>query len=364
MKTFLCQCGNTLYFENSHCLVCARDVGFLPDMLELSALQPLDAEHGTALFNGRRYRRCRNYTAFDICNWMIPDSDPNAYCQSCRLSQLIPNLSEAQNLTLWQRIESAKRRLLYTLYRLRLPVISREDDPDSGLAFEFIEGRGGQDEFSNTLNEHKRVLTGHRSGVITINLKEAEHSAREEMREKMNERYRTLLGHFRHEIGHYYWDRLIRDAGRLQDFRQLFGDERLDYPMAQRNYYASGPPVNWQATWISAYASSHPWEDWAETWAHYMHMMDTLDTANNYQFSIQGSPIADPMPALRSNAQTETGSSTSFNELVTDWERLFTALNSLNRSMGLEDAYPFVITGLTLKKLSFLHNVAAQTALN
>jgi hypothetical protein len=355
LRTSLCQCGNTLHFENSVCLVCGRSVGYLPDAGRLSALEPEEDGCWRGLANGRRYRKCGNYQAYDVCNWMVSAEDGHKYCASCRLNHIIPNLNEPQNLTLWHRIEVAKRRLLYTLYALELPVIGRELDPVRGLAFEFLADRENQDEFSNEVVPRQRVVTGHRTGMITINIMEAEHSAREEMREKMNEGYRTLLGHFRHECGHYFWDRLIRNSDRLEPFRALFGDERWDYDAALARYYSDGPPSGWNDCWISAYASAHPWEDWAETWAHYLHMVDTLETAHDFGFSIQGRPVRAPAEA----GQTVSGYLTpvGFDRLLQDWEQLSVALNALNRSMGLADAYPFVIAGLTLNKLRFVHDV-------
>ena len=256
MKTFVCHCGNTLYFENSRCLVCKRMVGYLPDDGMISALEPQDNGNWLALVDRHTYRMCKNYSDYNVCNWMVPAHDPHPYCLSCRLNHIIPNLGEGQNLTLWYRIESAKRRLLYTLYELHLPVIGRHSDPKKGLAFEFLADETSDNEFRNELIPDHHVITGHRGGIITINLREAEDSAREVMREKMNERYRTLLGHFRHEIGHYYWDRLIVDMDRVGEFRRIFGDERQDYEQSLRKYYQDGPPSDWQSIWISAYASS------------------------------------------------------------------------------------------------------------
>ncbi|MDH5472990.1 MAG: putative zinc-binding peptidase [Gammaproteobacteria bacterium] len=355
MKTFRCHCGNVLNFENSICLSCNRKLGYLPDEKQLSALEPTGKGQWQALVNNQHYRQCKNYTDHDVCNWMVPVNDHHAYCESCRLNHTIPNLSETQNITLWYRIESAKRRLLYTLFNLNLPVIGRAEDPAKGMAFDFLQDEMGRDEFSNELSIKKTIATGHSDGTITINLLEAEHSSREEMREKMNEAYRTLLGHFRHESGHYYWDRLINGTDNITGFRELFGDEQLDYTIALNNYYNQGPPEYWQNVWISAYASVHPWEDWAETWAHYLHMVDTLETAHDFGFQIHGVDIASP----NIDGQMASGyqAPASFDELFTDWCRLSTALNALNRSMGLEDAYPFVISITALDKLRYVHQI-------
>lgn len=351
VKTFRCVCGNTLYFENSRCLECGRAVGFSFQRREMITLEPAGDDRWSGLQDGTTYHLCQNYSAYQVCNWLVPAEDDNSYCESCRLNHIIPNLTDSNNLNLWYRVEAAKRRLLYTLHQLELPIVGREKEPDSGLAFQFLENEINGDEFSNDIFERQHVLTGHVSGMITINLLEAEHSAREEMRERMNESYRTLIGHFRHESGHYYWDRLIAERPeRLEGFRRLFGDERVDYSESLTSYYANGPRVDWSMDCISAYASSHPWEDWAETWAHYLHMVDTLDTAVNCGF----------VPAVtfsKGNGQ-ETD---SLAKLLDQWEHLSRGLNSLNRSMGLPDAYPFIISPKVAEKLEFIHTVIGHS---
>lgn len=318
-------------------------------------VQGSDGELLQAEGRSETYRWCRNHHDYDVCNWLVPSRSSNDYCASCRLNHVIPNLGEPKNLTLWFRMEQAKRRLLYTLFRLGLSVEDRQQDPASGLGFEFLQDEIQADGFNHELTVRQTVMTGHASGMITLNLSEAEPSAREEMREQMNERYRTLLGHFRHESGHYFWDRLIHNTTYLEGFRKLFGDERRDYTEALSQHYASGPPTHWESQWISAYASAHPWEDWAETWAHYLHMIDTLETAHDFGFQIDGSVIASPQP--QNDDFIPFYGPGSFNALVADWSRLSTALNSLNRSMGMEDAYPFVIAPTSLKKLRFVHRV-------
>jgi hypothetical protein len=201
-------------------------------------------------------------------------------------------------------------------------------------------------------------MTGHHSGIITINIMEAEDSAREMMREQMNEGYRTLLGHFRHEIGHYYWDRLVNGTEYLAQFRELFGDERLDYQQALRDYYQRGQETGWQSGYISAYASSHPWEDWAETWAHYLHMVDTLETANDAGFSIESRRASAPAESVNRDFLQIPGE--SFDALMEDWSSLVIGLNALNRSMGLPDAYPFILSAPAMNKLRFVHQLVSS----
>ncbi len=349
MKSFACHCGNTLYFENSICLSCGRTAGFLPGPMRVAGLDAAGDERWREPGGDKVWRRCRHWRDHNVCNWMVAVEDPEDHCLSCRLNLVIPDLGTPGNLQLWFRIESAKRRMLYTLFRLHLPLTGRAEDPDRGLGFEFLADDTGFYAHAPQSN----VVTGHRAGVITINIREAEDSAREEIRAMMNERYRTLLGHFRHEIGHYYWDRMLAGSDRLEAFRALFGDERQDYSRALEAYYSDGPPVGWEESWISAYATAHPWEDWAETWAHYLHMVDTLETAHDYGFSIEGRRLAAPRAGVR--AASGHAPAAPFEVLIEDWGALTVALNALNRSMGLPDAYPFALTGKPLEKLAFVH---------
>ncbi|HXK20491.1 MAG TPA: putative zinc-binding metallopeptidase, partial [Polyangiaceae bacterium] len=190
------------------------------------------------------------------------------------------------------------------------------------------------------------VLTGHASGVITLNIREADEVAREQIRQRLDERYRTLLGHFRHESGHFYWDELLRDSAELDEFRRLFGDERADYAEALAKHYAGGAPPDWQASFVSSYAASHPWEDFAETWAHYLHISDSLETASSFEsIGVAAAPR-------------------DFDQLVRAWVRLSLALNSINRSMGLPDTYPFVLSGPSIEKLRFVDAVVRRAALH
>lgn len=327
-------------------------LGFVPEELQLTALTITPQGLYKVATNDNLYRQCKNYWQHDVCNWMVPADDPNELCQSCRLNVTIPNLEKPGNFTLWYRMELSKRGLLYTLYKLNLPVVGRSIEPVTGLGFSFLEDQI-EDEYGNELTVKDYVVTGHSAGLITLNLSEAQDSARIEMREKMNERYRTLIGHFRHESGHYYWDRLIKHSDLLEPFRAMFGDERLSYTQALEHYYQNGPSENWQNVWISAYASMHPWEDWAETWAHYLHMVSTLETANNYEISIAGNQVKNPL--LKSDNVDEAYTAISFTQLFNDWCRLTKSINAINRSMGHDDAYPFVISITALDKLRFVH---------
>lgn len=352
MKTYRCQCGARLHFENSLCVNCQFELGFLPDARVLSALQPLQDGRYRATHNDAVYHKCHNYQHHHVCNWMVPEADDHKLCFSCRLSEIIPDLSKAKNIELWARVERAKRRLLYSLMWLELPIVGRDADPEHGLAFHLMEDQG-YSEFVQVMPMEEQVITGHKSGVITLNIAEADPVSREQSRARMQEAYRTLLGHFRHEAGHFYWDRLLRQSSRLDDFRGLFGDERSDYDSRLQAYYAQGPAPGWQARWVSAYASAHPWEDWAETWAHYLHMIDTLETACDYSFD-----VCDTGARVASHPQFSAAylSTISIYDLINEWSHLSVALNDMNRSMGLADAYPFVLTDIIIDKLAFIHD--------
>ena len=234
---------------------------------------------------------------------------------------------------------------MYQLLRLKLPFTNKLQDAETGIVFDFM---ADENSFEG------RVLTGHDNGNITINISEADDIEREMARKRMNEVYRSLLGHFRHEIGHYYFDRLISNTDHIHQFRHLFGDERMDYAAALDNYYRQGPATNWSQQFISAYATSHPWEDWAETWAHYLHILDTLETA--YAFGLRVDPlVAEADDALNADINYDPYKIKSIESLLKLWLPLTFALNSLNRSMGLQDTYPFFITDAVRQKMKFIH---------
>lgn len=341
MRLFLCgHCGARLHFENTACLRCGRTVGFLAPEGELAALESA-GDNGwrrDAGDNGQPlWRKCENYAVHGVCNWMIPAQGGASFCTACALNRVIPDLTRNGNQALWGKMETAKRRLVYTLLRLGLPVVPKSFDPAKGLAFEFLE--------DTVFDEDKKILTGHAEGVVTINLAEADDAVRERMRLDLREVYRTLLGHFRHESGHYYWDVLVRDDPRVEEVREVFGDEREDYAAALKRHYAREIPADWHEAYVTPYAAAHPWEDWAETWAHCLHILDTLETAAAQGLEIRSAcgrvEIADPFER-------------DFGGVLDDWHALRLLLNSLNRSMGLADAYPFVISPAVARKLHFV----------
>jgi len=355
MKLFLCDCPqqNPLFFESVVCNVCGRLVGYCPEESLLQTFDPSPEEDG--LWKSSKspllWRQCENYSVHQVCNWMVAADDPNPLCRACRLNDVIPDLNIPLNLEYWRKIEQAKRHTLYTALTLDLPLVSKHEDSELGLLFRFMTDREPVSEFTEPLDGQAPVFTGHDDGEITINLAEADDIARTRIRIKLGEAYRTLLGHFRHEIGHYYWFRLIENnESHLQSFREIFGDENLDYTTALHRHYDEGAPLDWADNYISPYASMHPWEDWAECWAHYMHMLDTLETAEAFQLHL-GSPI--PSVELPQTHRDEDSIST----LLSDWMRLAVGINALNRSMGMPDPYPFVINAAVKNKIQWIHSM-------
>jgi hypothetical protein len=357
MKTFHCQyCGHPVFFENIKCLQCGSALAFLPDRLNMAAIEPAaDGAEGQwrPRSHGRnasplRYRLCHNHTTQNACNFAVPAADPNRLCVACRLTRTLPDLSQPENPQRWYRLEAAKRRLFYTLARLGLVATCPPDGKADGPTFDFLADMPGQP-----------VMTGHSEGLITLNVAEADDAERVRRREEMHEPYRTLLGHFRHESGHYYWDRLIAEGGRVDAFRKVFGDESVDYQQALQDHYARGGTLpGWQARFVSEYASAHPWEDWAETWAHYLHMVDLLETAASYNMKLtvpgQEQEVEEVVNPL------ETGRP-DFDALVEQWVPVTLLVNSLNRSLGHEDAYPFALSSGALEKLRYVHDVISET---
>ncbi|MFP4683457.1 MAG: putative zinc-binding metallopeptidase [Ectothiorhodospira sp.] len=352
MKIFNCgACGQLIYFGNTACTRCGHTLGFLPDTTQLAALEPAGEDLWHPVGEPERtYRMCIHYRREGVCNWMIPAEEPSeAFCAACRLNEVIPDLGVEGNMTLWYRMEAEKRRLVYSLLRLGLPVTPRSRDP-AGLAFAFL-----ADPDPSIFYEVQRVMSGHNSGLITLNIAEADPAQRERLRQEMAEPYRTILGHFRHESGHYYWDRLVRDTPWIAPFRDCFGDETLNYQQALQAYYASGPPADWRERFISAYSSSHPWEDWAETWTHYLHIVDTLETA--HQWGLQVRLTREPGPVLRAAPDFDPYTQEDFGILTEHWLPLSYALNMLNESMGHPPAYPFVLPRPALEKLALVNRI-------
>lgn len=319
MKTFSCRCGNRLFFDNTHCLECQSEVGF---SVEERGFLPLDAAKDAG---GRQFEPCANYGP-GLCNWLVLSESGRKLCLACRLDVEVPVDEASQELV--RNVQTAKRRLVFSLLGLGLPVVPKSEHP-AGVGFALRQGV-----------PEAPVITGHNDGLITLDLNEADPAKRAEIRKSLGEDYRTLLGHFRHESGHYYWTLLFTEEAGLSQFREVFGDERADYAAALEAHYAN-PKSDYQNTHISKYATSHPWEDWAETWAHYLHILDSWETAISF--------------GLRSAAgKASERRGAEFDEFLDRWSELMIALNSMNRSMGQDDAYPFSLAPEVRKKLSYL----------
>jgi hypothetical protein len=281
---------------------------------------------------------------------MIDAEQEDGFCLACQHNRIIPALDQNNNLEHWREMEIAKHRLFYSLMAFRLPLQTRAQNSDHGLVFEFL----SEDDSTAT----EKILTGHDEGVIVINLNEADDAKREKLRSEMHEPYRTLLGHFRHEVGHYFWDVLVRDTGNIEACREVFGDESIDYGEALKRHYEDGAPAGWQENFISTYATSHPWEDFAETWAHYLHIVDTLETAAAFGLHIHPKFTRDV--GLHTDIEFDPYRAESVAQLVLAWLPLTFTMNNLNRSMGEKDLYPFVLSDAIIRKLHFIHDIIGQ----
>ena len=281
---------------------------------------------------------------------MIPAEDTNPLCVACRLNTVIPDLTIAKNLELWHQLEVAKRRMVYTLLRLGISTEGAPNENRLPLRIRFMTDPPGG----------PPVMTGHDDGVVTINLAEADPAERERRRVNLREPFRTLLGHMRHEIAHYYWGELVENNQHLHQFRHLFGDERQDYATALQNYYQQGAPADWQSRHVSAYATSHPWEDWAETSAHYFHIVDTVETAASFGLALK--PRDPDAQSMTADPKFMANLDSSFDSIIGNWFPLTYALNELNRGMGLPDLYPFVLSNPAIEKLRFVHEILHNRA--
>jgi hypothetical protein len=362
-RAYRCICQRPVFFRNSMCLACKTPLGYESELGRLAPLAPGPEPRLWTLADGADgkgspdalYRYCGNFDSAAGCNWLVPvgaDGKSPALCVACRLNRTIPDLSYPENGMLWERIEAAKRRLVSQLLALGLPVASREtEDPERGLMFDFLRAPPGG----------PPVMTGHADGLITLDIEEADDVRREHRRTQLHEPYRTLLGHLRHEIGHYYWQRLVVDSPWIEGFRELFGDERADYAAALDKHYREGPPPDWANFHVTSYASVHPWEDWAETWAHYLHMVDTVDTA--LSFGLDAEEVEIEVEPFGADAlwRTDVPGANDFLEFLNSWVELTNVLNELSRSMGQPDFYPFVLPRAAVAKLQFIHCVVTGT---
>jgi len=312
MKRFRCPgCAGEVYFENTVCLSCNRALVYDPVAV--------------AMTDGTGRSGCLNRATIG-CNWVAGSA--TGFCISCALTEVVPDLSIALNVARWKKIEHAKRRLIYSVLRLGLPV---ETDAGRRLQFRFLASVPHPDGSEN------RVMTGHDNGIITLSVSEADDDVREATRVAMGEPYRTLLGHFRHESGHFYWDVLVADAGRDTALRDVFGDHQQDYAAALQRHYSLGAPPDWDQKHVTSYASAHPWEDFAETWAHMLHILDGLETAAEY--------------GIGNGSGTDAYDRPGDAAVLADWLPVSLAMNAMTRSMGHPDFYPFQTPPAVAQKL-------------
>jgi hypothetical protein len=346
MKLFRCDhCSNVIYFENTVCEHCGHALGYWPGSNMMLSLEQKDGHFEAPKLANKAFVYCANYQ-HGACNWLVeynPGGEP--FCRACRHNEVVAPFDNAKAVAEWQVMERAKKRLFYSLLNLHLPLATRAEDPEHGLAFHFL---------SDDLAQQP-VMTGHEFGIITIALVEADDAEREKRRATMNEPYRTLLGHFRHEVGHHYWDLLIDGKPAQAEFRRLFGDDSEDYGQALQRHYDQGAPADWQDHFISQYATTHAWEDWAETWAHYIHIVDTTEMAA--AFGIRLNPEIDVAGELKTKIDFDPYHLDTIDELISRWVPLASLINNLNRAVGQGDAYPFVLSPAVIEKLGFIQKL-------
>lgn len=343
MRPCLCTCGQVLYFDSFRCLSCGSIVGYDPELHTMVALRadgPL--------------RLCHNGTEHGVCNWLVPSAGPDILCLACRLNRTIPDLSLPRNILLWGRVEAAKRRLIASLLSLGIHLQSKAVDPVRGLAFDLV-----------SVYKDPLVTTGHFNGIVTLNIEEADDTYRQINRDQLGESTRTLLGHLRHEMGHYVWLRWIAapDASLLLTaFRERFGDDRAPYADCLQRYYRDGAPPDWISTCISPYATVHPWEDWAETFSHYLLIYDGLETFRSCGGHSGGfrAPLwwlSQDSASLPPSLPPDPAEDEAFVQWLQNWLTISVMLNEMSLGLGQPMLYPYVIAAPVVGKLRLIRHV-------
>ncbi len=345
MRNFSCGCGATVYFENSQCVVCKSELGWCPACNTLRSIQAdSNGQYRCGEPScGQALSKCHNYVVREVCNRCVltpPATGDRIFCDCCKFNDTIPDLSVDGNHQKWRRIEAAKRRLLYTLDLVGLPYGTAADGFPVPLSFDFK----GDTEKKRTLwfnmNKEEQVYTGHSDGKVTINIREADDVEREKARISFGEAHRSIIGHFHHEIGHYFWDVLVKNQCEAECIA-VFGDHNSpDYGAALDIYYKNGAKENWQTHYISGYATMHPWEDFAESFATYLDMISVLDIAFHADALFGVEPVG-----------------ASFADISKHFAKLGLLLNEMNRAKGLLDLVPQVHTAGILKKIEFIHEL-------
>jgi hypothetical protein len=332
VEVFACPtCGQLVFFANDVCVRCGTELVFDPWLLRIVAVDA-DTVH------------CGN-RAVAACNWTTDGE--HVLCLSCRLTRTRPADDDVEGLRQFAVAERAKRRLLFQLRSLGLGLEPRDEVRGTGVCFDLL------------ASTQAPVTTGHAGGIITLDLAESDDAHRERVRTKLSEPYRTVLGHFRHEIGHHLFPVLVGDAA-LPEARRLFGDETRDYQEALDRHYREGAPADWGSSYISEYATMHPAEDFAESFAHYLHIRAVLQSAAAYRLRVDGPVVAETTGQLTSDpSELDTG---TIEAIVAAWLPLSYALNAVNRSMGEDDLYPFVLAGPVIEKLGFVHRLVQAGA--
>jgi hypothetical protein len=350
MRVFTCDnCGQLVFFDNSRCLRCHSPLGYLHRHRDVVALTEVAPDRLVDLSSTpQAWQRCAT-EKLTGCNWLVP-AGTGALCESCVLTRTRAADDDPEGLAELVTAEMAKRRLVFQLAELDLPVGPRDRQTGRGLAFDLL---------SSTAT---KVITGHDNGVITLDLAEADDEHRERLRQQLSEPYRTVLGHFRHEIGHYYWPLLVRDPDTLSACRALFGDDTADYAEAVKSHYdrSTDEDESWKTNYISRYATMHPYEDWAETFAHYLHILDTLQTSESFGLGTAGAAGSGGLTRRIGAHPTRPAGSTTFGQVIDNWLELSYALNQINRSMGHKDLYPFVLAAPVIRKMAFVDHLVHQ----
>ncbi|AYF99487.1 hypothetical protein D7I47_06960 [Protaetiibacter intestinalis] len=331
------RCGQFVFLDELGCRHCDAPLGYHPPSLSYQLADSAGIE-----IDGERWFPCGN-RAWG-CNWLVDESAGTGRCFSCSTSRRLPPQSDT---VAWEKLADAgvaKRRLMVQLFELGLPITPYYEQ-EGGLGFDLL----------SSLSENAPVMIGHANGIITIDLAETLDARREALRVSLGEPYRTMLGHFRHEIGHYYQRVLLTTDALWDECRALFGDERASYREALDRHYSVGAPEGWRTSFISEYATMHPWEDFAECFAHYLHIRNTLATAAAAGMVLDASRVSgivdhDIVPDADYTQETTE-------QMLHDWEWVSLFFNRVNRAMGQRDLYPFELSQPVHAKLDFIHRL-------
>ena len=351
VRAFACPvCQSFVPFEAHNCARCDTPLG-----LHVPSRAMVAITEGRAHIDDQWWVRCNQQITLG-CNWLTEEEQSAEQRGRCLAGSLIKREPDADDTPAREKLmptAAAMRRLVYQLLNIGLPV-----DPywrtEGGLAFDLL----------SSYSTGEKVTIGHANGVITIDVVESLDDYRESLRVRLGEPYRTLLGHFRHEIGHYYQNILVENGSGATKYltrcRQLFGDERAGYADSLKRHYQLGAPDGWEASFISEYATMHPWEDFAECFAHYLHITDTMDSSREAGMVLHADRVR--FAASRDIAPLESYDNASIERLLFDWRWISSFFNRINAAMGKGPLYPFDIPPAVVDKLGFVHRVIRETA--